>query len=58
MLTKILSKRLQEILPDIVASHQLGYVKTRNIEEAIRIIDDMIFHPSFFIEKNVFLLWP
>ena len=53
ILTKILSKRLQEILPDIVSSDQLGYVKNRNIGEAIRIIDDIIFI-LLFIGKMLF----
>ena len=46
LLSKILSKRLQKVLHEIIAPDQLGYVKNRNIGEAIRIIDDMIFHTT------------
>ena len=51
ILSKFLSKRLQKVLHEIIASDQLGFVKNRNIGEAIRIIDDMIFHTSSQKEK-------
>ena len=46
ILTKILSKRIKDILSYVVSIDQVGYLNDRNIGEAIRIISDMIFHTS------------
>lgn len=48
ILTKILAKRIREVLDEVILTDQLGFMKGRNIGEAIRIIDDMIFHTSQF----------
>ena len=42
ILTKALSNRLQPILPEIVSSDQVGYIKDRQITENIRIINDIM----------------
>ena len=44
ILSKILAKRIQEALPEIIHHDQVGYMKNRNIGEAVRIIDDILFH--------------
>ena len=46
ILTKILSKRIKNLLNGIVSVDQVGYLKERNIGDAIRLIEDMIFHTS------------
>ena len=46
ILTKILAKRIKKVLNEIIMGDQVGYMKGRNIGEAIRIIDDIIFHTS------------
>ena len=43
MLSKVLATRVKEVLGDIVHCDQVGYVKDRNIGEAVRLIDDMFF---------------
>ena len=40
--------RITEVLEEIVMEDQSGFLKGRYIGEAIRIIDDMIFHTSHF----------
>ena len=55
ILSKVLATRMKEVLLEIIGSDQVGYIKNRNIGEAIRLIDDMIFHclnneiESFFL---------
>ena len=44
ILSKILAKRMKGVLNELVHSDQVGYMKNRNIGEALRLIDDMIFH--------------
>ena len=46
ILTKILAKRIKKVLNEIIMGDQVGYMKGRNIGEAIRIIDDIIYHTS------------
>lgn len=46
ILAKILSKRVKNVLDELISPDQVGYIKNRNIGEAIRLIDDMIFHTS------------
>ena len=48
ILTKILAKRIKEVLNEIIMGDQVGYMKGRNIGEAIRIIDDIIFHTTCY----------
>ena len=43
ILSKVLATRVKEVLGDIVHCDQVGYVKDRNIGEAVRLIDDMFF---------------
>ena len=42
ILTKLLSKRLQILIPSIVSSDQTSYIKNRFIGENIRTISDLI----------------
>lgn len=44
ILSKVLAKRIKEVLSGIVHYDQVGYIKDRNIGEAVRLIDDMLFH--------------
>ena len=39
---KVLAKRLEKILPNIISKNQFAFVKGRNIDEAIRIITDVL----------------
>ena len=42
ILTKALSIKLQKVIPSLINSDQVGYIKGRNICENIRIIKDLI----------------
>ena len=42
ILTKALSIKLQKVIPSLINSDQVGYIKGRNICENIRIIEDLI----------------
>ena len=44
ILSKVLANRIKEVLSQIIHSDQVGYIKERNIGEAVRLIDDMFFH--------------
>ena len=44
ILTKVLATRLQKVIPSIIISDQVGYIKDRYIGENIRIIFDTITH--------------
>ena len=44
IIAKLLANRMKEVLSEIIKSDQVGYMKDRNIGEAIRLIDDMMFH--------------
>lgn len=46
ILTKVLSVKIKTVLHEIICIDQVGYLKGRNIGEAIRLIDDMIFHTT------------
>ena len=48
ILSKVLALRITQVLDEVILEDQLGFMKGRNIGEAIRIIDDMIFHTSHF----------
>ena len=39
---KVLAKRLEKILPNIISENQFVFVKGRNIDEAIRILTDVL----------------
>ena len=43
ILSKVLARRIKEVLGEIVHHDQVGYIKDRNIGEAVRLIDDMFF---------------
>ena len=47
ILAKVLSTRVKEVLEEIILPDQVGYMENRNIGEAIRLIDDIIFHTSY-----------
>ena len=55
ILTKILAKRIKKVLNEIIMGDQVGYMKGRNIGEAIRIIDDIIFHTSRYNLSGFFV---
>ena len=42
--SKFLAKRMKEVLNEIIHHDQVGYIKDRNIGEAVRLIDDMLFY--------------
>ena len=42
LITKVFANRLKEILPFIISSTQTGYVKERNIEDSIRLVQDIV----------------
>jgi len=44
ILTKVLAKRLEKVLPKLVNPDQTGYVKGRYIGENIRLIEDLMFY--------------
>ena len=44
ILTKLFANRLKEVLPSIIFETQTGYIKNRSIEDAVRLIQDIISH--------------
>ena len=46
ILTKALAIRLQEVLPNLIHTDQVGYLKGRHISENIRIIEDMLTYTN------------
>ena len=46
-MSKVLAKRVKEVLDDIIHYDQVGYVKDRNIGEAVRLIDDLFFQSLY-----------
>ena len=44
ILTKILAKRLEKVLPKLINPDQTGFVKGRYIGENIRLIQDLMFY--------------
>jgi len=44
ILSKVLATRLKNVLGEIIHHDQVGYIKGRNIGEAVRLIDDMFFN--------------
>ena len=44
ILTKVLANRVKQFLPYIISESQTGYVKERNIEDSIRLIQDVIHY--------------
>ena len=44
ILSKVLAKRIKEVLSEVIHHDQVGYIKNRNIGEAVRLIDDILFH--------------
>ena len=45
--TKVIAKRLGEVLPDIICANQTGYVKKRCIGENVRLISDVIEYTKY-----------
>ena len=41
IISKALSKKLKEVLPDLISSPQTAYVKNRHIGESGRLISDI-----------------
>ena len=56
ILSKIMAKRIMGVLNEIIHSDQVGYIKGRYIGEALRLIDDMIFHCSKSCDEEIFLI--
>ena len=44
ILTKVIAKRLEKLLPKIINAEQTGYVKGRYIGEDVRLIQDIMFY--------------
>ena len=42
IISKALSEKLKEVLPDLISSQQTAYVKNRHIGESGRLISDII----------------
>ena len=42
ILTKLLAIRLQKVIPSLINSYQVGYIKNRYIGENIRILYDIL----------------
>lgn len=53
ILSKVLSTRIKGVLEEIIHYDQVGYIKGRNIGEAVRLIDDMFFRS---LHKNLGIL--
>ena len=47
ILSKVLAKRVKEVLVDIIHYDQVGYVQNRKIGEAVRLIDDILYKSLF-----------
>ena len=43
ILSKVLASRIKKILGEIIHNDQVGYIKDRNIGEAVRVIDCLFF---------------
>ena len=56
ILTKALALRLQNILPKIISSDQVGYIKGRYIGENIRTLEDLIIYTDKFQIPGYFVL--
>ena len=50
ILTKVIAKRLEKVLPKVINPDQTGYVKNRYIGENVRLISDIM---TFTEEKNI-----
>ena len=50
ILTKAIAKRLEKVLPKVINSDQIGYIKNRYIGENIRLISDIMTYTE---EKNI-----
>ena len=50
ILTKVIAKRLEKVLPKVINPDQTGYVKNRYIGENVRLISDIMTFPE---EKNI-----
>jgi len=44
LLTKIIAKRLERVLPKIINPDQIGYIKNRYIGENVRLISEIMMH--------------
>ena len=42
--SKVITLRMEKVLPNIINYDQTGYVKNRYIGESIRVIDDILYH--------------
>ena len=56
ILTKALALRLQKVLPKIISSDQVGYIKDRYIGENIRTLEDLIIYTDKFQIPGYFVL--
>ena len=48
LVSKILANRIKKVLHEVIQVNQVGYMTGRNIGEAVRIIDDVIFYTKTF----------
>ena len=56
ILAKVMATRIKDVLNKIIHLDQVGYMKNRYIGEAIRLIDDMIFHSINDCDQDIFLI--
>ena len=52
IVSKVLAKIMKEVLNEIIHHDQVGYIKDRNIGEAVRLIDDMLFYSMHYGEQG------
>ena len=52
IVSKVLAKRMKEVLNEIINYDQVGYIKHINIGEAVRLIDDMLFYSMHYGEQG------
>ena len=69
IISKALSEKLKKVLPDLISSQQMAYVKSRHIGESRRLIFDIIeitkrkknerflVTMDFFSYKKILILW-
>ena len=56
IISKVMAKRIKDVLNDIISADQVGYINGRHIGEAIRLIDDVIFHCNNHCKEDIFLI--
>ena len=53
IISKVLAKRLEKILPNLIHTSQNAFVKGRSIFDAIRTIDDIVDSPNGTVGRDL-----